>query len=114
MTQFAIIFISMLYIFANNVMDSKTDIKSTLLWGILLGVTFTFDYYIKEEGILTLPILIVSVLAVILFKLYCETGFSFSKLNLMNFLKISIICLIPVLIFVGGTFAYQEVNNHYF
>ena len=110
---FTIIFLSMLYIFTNKLLDSEINIKNTLIWGILLGLTFTFTYYIKEDGILTLPILIVSIFAIVLFKLY-EAKSSFSKQNLTKFAKITIIGIIPLLIFVGGTFAYQEVNEHYF
>lgn len=112
-TPTTIIFLSMLYIFVNNLLDSSINIKNTLIWGILLGLTFTFNYYIKEDGILTLPILIVCILAVLLFKLFKEEKLSFSR-NLMKNVKLVIICIIPLLIFVGGTFAYQEVNNHYF
>lgn len=113
-TPFTIIFLAMLYSFINKLLDSQVNIKKTIIWGVILGLTFTFNYYIKEDGILTLPILIVSILSIVLFKLYSETKFSFSKQNLIKFAKISIVCIIPLLIFVGGTVAYQEVNNHYF
>lgn len=111
---FTIIFLAMLYIFTNKLLDSQINIKNTVIWGILLGLTFTFNYYIKEDGILTLPILIAIIIAIVLFKLYSETKFSFSKQNLIKFGKITIICIIPLLIFAGSTIAYQEVNGHYF
>lgn len=109
-----IIFLSMLYIFINKLMDSSINIKNTIIWGVLLGFTFTFTYYIKEDGILTLPILIVCILTVLILKAYDETKFSFSKQNLKKCVKVSVICIIPLLIFIAGTFTYQEVNNHYF
>ena len=114
MAPTAIIFLSMLYIFINNLLDSPVDIKNTAIWGILTGLTFTFNYYIKEDGMMTIPILVVCVLAVLIFKLYEENKHSSSKKDLKKYLKLTIICIIPLIIFMAGTITYKEVNEHYF
>ena len=113
-TPVTIIVLSILYIFVNKLLDSSVDIKNKLIWGILLGLTFTLNYYIKEDGILTMPILIICILAVLLLKIYDEINFNFTKQNFKKIIKITLICIIPLLIFTGGTIAYQEVNNYYF
>lgn len=113
MAPTAIIFLSMLYIFINNLLESTVDIKNTVMWGILAGLTFTFNYYIKEDGMMTLPILVVCILAILIFKLYEERKLSFSK-DWRRYVKLSIICILPLIIFMAGTITYQEVNNHYF
>lgn len=121
-TPLTIIFLAMLYIFISNILnysssDHSINIKDILIWGILLGLTFTFNYYIKEDGILTLPILVVCIFSVLLFKLFelfKRNKFSFSKQNFYKIIRITLICIVPLIIFAAGTFAYQEVNNTYF
>jgi len=49
---------------------NDTDNKRLLILSILLGLIFTFNFYIKEDGILTLPILLVSIFALIVFHCY--------------------------------------------
>ena len=105
MAPMIIIMLSMLFIFILNSLND-TDNKRLLILSILLGLIFTFNFYIKEDGILTLPILLVSIFALIVFHCYKFR----SKINF----KYLLILIIPILIFGVSTLAYKEVNMHYF
>ena len=106
MCPFAIIYLTTLLIFINEAISKKIDYKKLLILGIILGLIFTFNYYIKEDGILTLPILIGSILSIILYNVLIN--------NRKSFLKIVIVAIIPLLIFGASTMAYKELDKHYF
>lgn len=110
MAQFAIITFASLFTFINFSIEEKKNNKVILFWGILTGLLFTFNYYIKEDGIMTLPIFLVSLLAILAFNLYKNRRSLKSK----NTAKLFILVLIPLLIFAGLTECYKEVNNYYF
>lgn len=112
MMPFTVIFLSSLYIFINNLLINSNK-RELIFWGILTGLVFTFNYYIKEDGIITLPILIVSIVSILLFKLHEEKKLSFTK-KYVKLSSICAICLIPIIIFGGCTIFYEEVNYHYF
>lgn len=95
-----------LFIFISLAISKNKNTKQIILWGIILGVIFTFNYYIKEDGILTMPIFLVSILSVILYNFYEHRN--------KKMIKYAVICLIPILIFGASTLTYKEVNNHYF
>lgn len=116
-----IIFLTTLYILINQLISKEFNSIKTIFWGIIVGLTFTFTFYIKEDGIMLLPILAVSLLVIILFKLYKlikenkQNGKKFfSKPNMQKLIKIIIICIIPLLLFSAMTIGLKEVNNHYF
>ena len=112
---FTIIFLSTLYIFINYLFyfsNSKT--KNVVLWAIILGFIFTFNYYIKEDGILTLPIFLACIFGVLIYLIYTNYLKSFKRSDIRNIIKISIIAILPIIIFAGCTVAYQEANYHYF
>ena len=112
MMPFTVIFLSSLYIFINKLLINSNK-RELIVWGILTGLVFTFNYYIKEDGIITLPILIVSIVSILLFKLHEEKKLSFTK-KYVKLSSICAICLIPIIIFGGCTIFYEEVNYHYF
>lgn len=110
-----IIFLTSLYIFINQLLNiSNNKIKNIIFWGVISGLSFTFNYYIKEDGIITLPIFFICISLILVFVLYDKYGKSFTKQNISNIIKISILALLPIIIFAGCTFAYEEVNYHYF
>ena len=82
---------------------------TTVIWGIFSGLAFSFNYYIKEDGVMFLPILIITVLCVIIVNLYKS-----NKKTILDNVKIIAVCLLPLIIFAGTTVAYEQVNNHYF
>ena len=104
-TPFILIFLSTLFIFLNQFLD-KIKSKETLIWAILLGLVFTFNFYIKEDGILLLPIFLVSILSILAFKIFTK--------DKKEIIKSTILCLIPIIIFGALTIGYEETNNHYF
>ena len=104
-TPFILIFLSTLFIFLNQFLD-KIKSKETLIWAILLGLVFTFNFYIKEDGILLLPIFLVSILSILAFKIFTK--------DKKEIIKSAILCLIPIIIFGALTIGYEETNNHYF
>ena len=104
-TPFILIFLSTLFIFLNQFLD-KLKSKETLIWAILLGLVFTFNFYIKEDGILLLPIFLVSILSILAFKIFTK--------DKKEIIKSAILCLIPIIIFGALTIGYEETNNHYF
>lgn len=110
-----IIFLASLFIFINYLLDlSQDNIKYVIFWAIISGLTFTFNYYIKEDGIITFPVFLICIVAVLLFIIYDKYVRSFKKSNISKIIQIVILALIPLIIFAGCTFAYQEVNYHYF
>lgn len=117
----AIIFLTTLYILINQLISKEFNTLKSIFWGIIVGLTFTFTFYIKEDGIIFFPILAVSLLAIILFKLYKllkENKINGKKLiskpDMQKLIKFIIICIIPLLIFSALTIGLKEVNNHYF
>ena len=106
MAPMALISLSSLFIFVQLAISKNKDNKLLIVWAIICGLLFTFNFYIKEDGILTFPIFIVSLISIILYKFY--------ELRSKKIIKIALICLIPLLIFASSTFAYAEINNHYF
>lgn len=110
MAQFSIITFASLFTFINFSIEEKKNNKVILFWGILTGLLFTFNYYIKEDGIMTLPIFLVSLLAILAFNLYNNRR----NLKSKNTAKLFILALIPLLIFAGLTEGYKEINNYYF
>ena len=143
MMPFTIICLSSLYIFINELLNDDNQ-RNLIIWGVFAGLAFTFNYYIKEDGVMTLPIFIISILAILLFKLHEERKlslslheerkpsstlqdekkpssalhedrkFSLTKQGLIKASSICAICLIPIIIFGGCTIFYEEVNYHYF
>lgn len=112
---FTIIFLGCLFVFIGELISKIQNNKKIIIWGILLGLTFTFTFYIKEDGIMTMPIFLIPIFVVLIIKLFVE--FKHKKFNLNNLVgltKIAVLCLIPVVIFSMGTITYKEVNNHYF
>lgn len=116
-----IIFLTTLYILINQLISKEFNTLKTIFWGIIVGLTFTFTFYIKEDGIIFFPILAVSLLVIILFKLYKllkENKINGKKLiskpDMQKLIKFIIICIIPLLIFSALTIGLKEVNNHYF
>ena len=95
-----------LFIFISLAISKNKNIKQLILWAIILGVLFTFNYYIKEDGILTMPIFIVSIVSVILYNFYENRN--------KKMIKYAVICIIPILILGASTLTYKEINNHYF
>ena len=106
MAQVIIIFLSVLFIFISNAVNNIKDNKKLFIWALILGIIFSFNYYIKEDGILTLPIFLICIFAIIFYHCYKFK----SKINF----KYLFILFIPILIFGASTFMYKEINSYYF
>lgn len=111
MAPITLISLTALFIFLNYTLKKFNWI--TVVWGVIAGFTFSFNYYIKEDGITFLPILIVTVFAALIYNIF-KTYKSSKKFNIFNFLKIIVACLLPLIVFAGLTIGYEQVNNHYF
>lgn len=109
---FMLLFLSSLFIFMNKIISDDSSVRELLIWGLVLGLLFTFNYYIKEDGIGVLIIFLAGIFVSSLFMLIHY--FKNEKFNYKKFIKILFLCLIPVLIFVGGTLAYSEINHEKF
>ena len=108
---FLILFLSSLIIFMNKLFDESKS-YSLLIWGIITGLLFTFNYYIKEEGIAILFILIAVICVALIFK-FMKT-YKNKNFDLKKSVKFIFLCIIPILIFVGGSFTYSEINHEKF
>ena len=113
LAPFAILFLSTLFVFINKSIFEDEKNKSIIFWGILLGLLFTLNYYIKEDGIMNIPIFLISILFILIYKIINVIKIKKNH-KYKDITKIIIICLIPLLIFGVSTIAYKEVNNHYF
>ena len=109
---FLILFLSSLFIFMNKLFFDETKSYSLLIWGIITGLLFTFNYYIKEDGISVLFILIAAIFVALIFKFM--NYYKNKNFDLKKSVKFIFLCIIPILIFVGGTFAYSEINHEKF
>ncbi len=106
MAPLIIILLSVLLIFVLNSLSKVTNYTKLVFLSIVVGLIFSFNFYIKEDGILTLPLLLVCITSIILFHFY-EFRKKFD-------IKYILIMLIPLLIFGASTISYKEVNNYYF
>jgi len=89
----------------------KDRLRKNILVSIGLGFAFSFYYYIKEDSVYMMPLLIVVALVCLALWLYrAKKGPGFKQ----GFLKVFWVALIPLLIFVGCTNAYKAINNKYF
>lgn len=109
---FIILFLSSLFIFMNELISDDFSLRSIFIWGLILGILFTFNYYIKEDGIGILIIFLAGIFVSSIFRLIHY--FKNEKFNAKQFFKILFLCIIPILIFVGGTLAYSEINHEKF
>lgn len=109
---FLILFLSSLFIFMNKVISEDSSNRSLLIWGILLGIIFTFNYYLKEDGVGILILFLASIFLVLILNL--GPVVKNKSFNVKKYYKIIVISIIPIFIFVGCTFAYSEVNHEKF
>ena len=109
---FLILLLSSLFIFMNKVISDDSSNRSILIWGILLGIIFTFNYYLKEDGVGILILFLASIFLVLILKFVPVV--KNKSFNVKKYYKIIVLCIIPILIFVGCTFAYSEVNHEKF
>lgn len=100
--QFAIIFLSSLFIFVVSLFY-KNSSKQRIFWGIIVGLVFSFNFYIKEDGMALMPIFLIAILIPIIYNLYKNKSVSILAIG-----------LIPILIFGISTVSYMEINNYYF
>lgn len=107
---FVLITFGLLFLNLYDIVSKNTNIFFLAVRSIILGIFFTFTYYIKEDGLW--------ILACLLFFSVIATFFCiFKKKRKMNKLENiqCIICLvIPFMIFFVGTVTYKSINNHYF
>ena len=109
---FIILFLSSLFIFMNKIISNESSLRNILIWGLILGLLFTFNYYIKEDGIGILVIFLAGIFISSLFRLIHY--FRNEKFNTKQFIKIVFLCIIPILIFIGGTLSYSQINHEKF
>jgi|GEM_PF-5369237 len=109
---FLILFLSSLFIFMNKVISDDISNRSLLIWAIVLGIIFTFNYYLKEDGIGILLLFLASIFLVLILKFVPLV--KNKSFNIKKSYKIIVLCIVPLLIFVGCTFAYSEINYQNF
>ncbi|MDD8048045.1 MAG: hypothetical protein PHH04_00450 [Thomasclavelia sp.] len=108
---FTIILISILLLIFFKIKRNEYSNKGLICNGLLLGCVFSFSYYIKEDGLW--------MLAVLLFFIVCYLGyltFNFFKKekNRRKFIIFTISIFIPLMFFGTTTIAYKQVNKHFF
>ena len=69
-SPFTIMFLGCLFIFIGEVISKIQNNKKILFWGILLGLLFTFTFYIKEDGIMDVPMFLIPIFIVLIFKVF--------------------------------------------
>lgn len=111
LAPFAIISLITLYIFINTATGKDKNNKKILLWGIISGLFFTLNFYIKEDGIIFLPIFLTCIIVTLAYNLL--NGIK-NRAAWKKSTKIIILTIIPLLLFGASTLCYKEVNNHYF
>lgn len=104
---FCLIFINLVKI----ILENNFKIKRLLGLNIALGIIFTFTYYIKEDGIWLLPCLLLAMLINIAYLIFQKYK---NKINIKNLAKLSVVIVLPVLMFVFLTNCYKAINYHYF
>ena len=109
---FLILLIAFLYIFINELISDEVNTRVLLIWGILLGLTFAFNYYIKEDGVGILLLVLASIFLTLIIKFI--PVIKNKKFDKKKSGKIVILAIIPILIFIGCSFAYSEVNHQKF
>jgi hypothetical protein len=90
-----------------------------LTLSILIGIGFTFNYYINENGIWLLPALLVMTGFGLVFSIHRHQERNTvqtvsKKVGRGMTVKLSVICLLPILLFAVMTEGYKTVNEHYF
>lgn len=109
---FLILFLSTLYIYINKIIFNEDFPYTLILWSIFLGLIFTFNYYIKEDGMGILIVFLAGLLLALIFRI--KNSIKNKKFGLKPVLKTVVLCAIPILIFVGSSFAYSEINYEKF
>lgn len=66
-----VLFLTSLFIFINKFISKEPESTiKLLLWGFLVGFLFFINFYIKESGIVLLPIFIMPLIFELFFKIY--------------------------------------------
>lgn len=87
-----------------NLYFSRNErLKTKLLWLISTGLSFSFFYYIREDSIWLLPLLVASLVIICIWYLF------FNEEGKKN-IKKCILMVIPIAIFIIVTFAYKGMN----
>lgn len=87
--------------------EIKLSLKKLFAFNIILGISFTWIYYYKEDGIW----LLMCLLAILIL---CLAKIIYDKSDLKIIFRHAAILAVPILIFSAGTFAYKQINYHYF
>ena len=95
-------------IFVRSFYDVKINLIKFLPYQIFLGLIFTLTFYVKEDGIWLLAVLI-CIFVLCFIKVLRQKTFSTSYKILYV-----VALLLPLMIFFGGTVAYKNVNQKYF
>ena len=102
----------MIFILLKLVKNHELAAKNIMFSSIILGILFSFTYYIKEDGIWLLPCLIL-----VIFVSVCIVAYRCikdkSKVNKRTFILILTLCL-PILLFTLNTNIYKMINYRYF
>ena len=95
-------------LFVQHFTSSTFSIKKFLPFQIFLGLIFTLTFYIKEDGIWLLAVLIAALIPCII-KALVQRNFSIKN----KFFHVALL-LLPLMIFGAGTSFYKLVNYKYF
>lgn len=109
---FLMLLLSLLFLFVNKIVfEDKFDYKLIIL-GIILGLIFSFNYYLKEDSIGVLLLILAALSLAIIFKL--SPLIKNKESDAKKYCKIFILAIIPLIVFAGCTFAYSEINHEKF
>lgn len=97
-----------------NIKSERFTYKS-ILNTIILGIVFTFTYYIKEDGMWLMACLLFTIVISIGMLIYrIKSKKEEIKIKKRELIKFAIILIVPLLIFELITFSYKSINKHYF
>ncbi len=93
-----------LLLIINMTRDAYKMHKASYLVAVMLGIIFTFTYYIKEDGLWLICCLILGMLIAFI-------NIYFSK---EKYIKKAVLVILPLCIFMAGSLGYKAVNYKFF
>ena len=112
-----ILLFSLLLIQMIDLVREEGTAGSWIIRSVFIGLIGTYTIYIKEDGIWIAACMALAMLVqliIITVRIICALRKKSSESHAGSFIKRAVICILPLLIFLGGTLCYKAVNAHYF
>ena len=109
-TPMVFIVVALLLFVSHQILFRRKNIKTGFAYSVLLGISFLFFYYIKEDSIWLLPFFVIMLVVSIISLFIGRADPVKGKIRF----KYLLIAIIPILILFGGINAYKAMNLHYF